>query len=67
MPRLQPNEKRLFLSFKRDDDLALLERLEQDAAKQRYPIQTYLMLVLHAAYPPPVSSTEPGSPLEMPQ
>ena len=64
MPKLQTNEKRLFLSFKREDDLALLARLERDAEKQRYPVATYLLLVLHQAYPesskdaeaPPASS-----------
>ena len=62
MPKLKENEKRLFLSFKRPDDLALLERLERDAEKQRYPLSTYLLLVLHEAYPDKAPESQPGLP-----
>ncbi len=67
MPKLKPNERRLFLSFTEPEDLALLERLERDAKKRRYPIQTYVMLVLLEAYkdvPEDYTSGEsqPGSP-----
>ena len=58
MPKLQPNEKRVFLKFVEPEDLALLKRLETDAKKQRYPLQTYIMLVLLQAYP----GTGPESP-----
>ena len=61
MPKAKPGEKRLYLKFSQPEDLALYDRLEADAKKQRYPIQVYLMLVLLQAYPPTLSHTEPGS------
>ena len=45
--------KRLYLKFEREEDLALFGRLEKDAEKQRYDVQTYIMLVLLQAYPEP--------------
>lgn len=51
MPKAKPGEERLYLKFSEPEDLALLERLKSDAKKQRYPIQTYIMLVLLQAYP----------------
>lgn len=59
-----PNEKRLYLKFTEPEDLALYDRLTADAKKQRYPLQTYIMLVLLQAYPAPdtVSATPPDSP-----
>jgi len=60
MPKLKPGEKRVFLKFTEAEDLALLERLEKDAKKQRYPLATYIMLVLLQAYP----DTTAGSPQE---
>lgn len=60
MAKAKPGEKRLYLKFAQPEDLALYDRLEADAKKQRYPIQTYLMLVLLQAYPP-VSDTNAGS------
>jgi hypothetical protein len=60
MPKLKPHEKRVFLKFSEPEDLALLERLEKDAKKQRYPLSTYVMLVLLQAYP--VSGTTPENP-----
>lgn len=59
----KPGEKRLYLKFSEPEDLDLLARLEADAKKQRYPIQTYIMLVLLQAYPKPVSDTTQESPL----
>ena len=60
MPKLKPGEKRVFLKFTEAEDLALLERLEKDAKKQRYPLATYITLVLLQAYP----DTTEGSPQE---
>ena len=57
MPKLQPHEKRIYLKFSEPEDLALYQRLEKDAKKQRYPLSVYLMLVLLQAYPP-VSDTD---------
>ena len=51
MPKAKPGEKRLYLKFAEPEDLSLYDRLEADAKKQRYPIQTYIMLVLLQAYP----------------
>ena len=43
--------KRLYLKFERPEDEALYARLEADATKQRYDVQTYILLVLLQAYP----------------
>lgn len=59
MPKLKPNEKRLFLSFTEPEDLALLDRLERDAKKKRYPLSTYVLLVLLEAYPDTDSANLP--------
>ena len=67
MPKLQPNEKRIFLSFQRDEDLALYERLARDAEKKRYPLSTYVLLVLLEAYPAPEISTVSGKDVEIVQ
>ncbi len=64
MPKLKPGEKRLYLKFSEPEDLDLLARLGADAKKQRYPLQTYIMLVLLQAYPRSVSDTTAGSPQE---
>jgi hypothetical protein len=54
MPRHEPGVERVYLKFSEPDDLALLQRLKVDAKKQRYPLQTYIMLVLLQAYPEPL-------------
>ncbi len=59
--------KRLYLKFEREDDLALYARLEADAIKQRYDVQTYILLVLLQAYPAPSVGTGQGSYLDAPQ
>ena len=51
MPKLKPNERRMYLSFTEPEDIKLLERLERDAKKRRYPLATYVLLVLLEAYP----------------
>lgn len=51
VPKLQPQEKRIYLKFTEPEDLALYERLERDAKKQRYPLTVYALLVLLQAYP----------------
>lgn len=50
--------KRLYLKFEREEDLALYERLQADAVKQRYDVQTYILLVLLQAYPAPDKAPE---------
>src|ERR1700677_2073127 len=45
--------KRIYLKFEREEDLALYARLTRDAEKQRYDVQTYILLVLLQAYPEP--------------
>jgi hypothetical protein len=64
MAKAKPGEKRLFLSFTEPEDLALYDRLVADAKKQRYPLGTYVMLVLLAAYPESgkVAENQPASP-----
>jgi hypothetical protein len=60
MPKSKPGEKRLFLKFERPEDIALLDRLEKDASdsKRRYDVQTYILLILHEAYPAPNTASE---------
>ena len=53
MPKLKDGEKRIYLKFEREEDLELYERLQADAVKQRYDVQTYILLVLLQAYPDP--------------
>lgn len=53
VPKLQPNEKRLYLKFTRPEDLDLYARIEKDASDttRRYDMATYILLLLHAALP----------------
>ena len=63
MPKLKTGERRVYVKFTRPEDIELLERLERDAndTTRRYDLNTYLLLVLHAAYPK--SSTTEETPL----
>ena len=54
--------KKLYIKFERDEDLALFARLEADAVKQRYDVQTYILLVLLQAYPGTAPENQPASP-----
>ena len=58
MSKLKSNEKWFFLNFEREEDLALYERLARDAEKKRYPLSTYVLLVLLEAYPAQEPSVE---------
>jgi hypothetical protein len=58
MPKAIPGVERLYLKFSEPEDLALLQRLKTDAKKQRYSLQTYIMLVLLQAYPAPESGKD---------
>lgn len=50
MPKLKPNEKRVQLSFLREEDLALYERLAKMAYERRYDLNTFILLALQEAF-----------------
>lgn len=61
MAKSKPGERRLYLKFTEPEDLDLLGRLEHDAKKQRYDVQTYILLVLLQAYPAPLANISEGT------
>jgi hypothetical protein len=48
--KLKPNEKRVQLSFQREEDVALYERLEKMAYERRYDLGTFVILALQEAF-----------------
>ena len=50
MPKLNKEEKSLYIRFTRPEDLALYEKLVRDAYSARQTPQVYALLVLLEAY-----------------
>lgn len=61
MAKLKPNEKRVQLSFLREEDVALYGRLEKMAYDRRYDLGTFVILALQDAFR--ADDRDPADPL----
>lgn len=50
--------KSVYVKFTEPEDIALYERLVEDARRKRYPVDTYITLVLLEVYPAPTQPAE---------